>query len=68
MPCGDVLRCHITECGEGEDGPVAIYIDDKEYSLHEFGELLRMYAGWGMRPKRGPLRDEAPEKSRRARG
>lgn len=48
-PPGDVLRCHITDCGEGEDGPVAIYIDDKEYSLREFGEILRMYAGWGMR-------------------
>jgi hypothetical protein len=49
VPRGDVLRCHITDRGEGEDGPVAIYIDDEEYSLHEFGEILRMYAGWGMR-------------------
>jgi hypothetical protein len=49
VPRGDVPRCHITDCGEGEEGPVAIYIDDREYSLREFGEILRMYAGWGMR-------------------
>lgn len=50
VPRGDVLRCHITDRGEAEeDGPVAIYIDDREYSLREFGEILRMYAGWGMR-------------------
>lgn len=50
VPRGDVLRCHITDCdSRDEDGPVAIYIDDEEYSLREFGEILRMYAGWGMR-------------------
>ena len=48
MPRGDVLRCHITHV-VGEDGPVAIYIDDKEYSLREFGEILSVYSGWGMR-------------------
>lgn len=47
-PRGDVLRCHIT--GAGVDGdPVAIYIDDREYSLWEFGQILSQYAGWGMR-------------------
>lgn len=50
VPRGDVLRCHITDCDSNqEEGPVAIYIDDKEYALREFGEILRMYAGWGMR-------------------
>jgi hypothetical protein len=28
-----------------EGDPVAIYIDDQEYSLREFGEVLSMYAG-----------------------
>ena len=46
---GDVLRCHITDCTSDEPDPVAIYIDDQEYTLREFGEILRMYAGWGMR-------------------
>lgn len=49
VPRGDVLRCHITHIGDPEEGPVAIYIDDEEYSLREFGEILAMYAGWGMR-------------------
>ncbi len=49
LPRGDVLRCHITDGGENEEDPVAIYIDDKEYTLREFGEMLRLYAGWGMR-------------------
>lgn len=49
VPRGDVLRCHITDCASDEADPVAIYIDDEEYSLQEFGEILRMYAGWGMR-------------------
>lgn len=49
VPRGDVLRCHITDCESGDPDPVAIYIDDQEYTLREFGEILRMYAGWGMR-------------------
>ena len=49
MPRGDVLRCHITDAGVDGEDPVAIYIDDEEYSLREFGEILRMYAGWGVR-------------------
>jgi hypothetical protein len=49
LPRGDVLRCYITDGGENEEDPVAIYIDDKEYTLREFGEMLRLYAGWGMR-------------------
>jgi hypothetical protein len=36
--------------GAGNRGdPIAIYIDDEEYSLREFGEMLGTYAGWGMR-------------------
>ena len=31
------------------EDPVAIYIDDEEYTLREFGQMLQMYAGWGMR-------------------
>lgn len=46
---GDVLRCHITDGREEEGDPVAIYIDDEEYSLREFGQMLQTYAGWGMR-------------------
>jgi hypothetical protein len=49
VPRGDVLRCHVTDCGIDDPDPVAIYIDDEEYSLREFGEILRMYVGWGMR-------------------
>lgn len=49
VPRGDVLRCHITDGGVEMDDPVAIYIDDEEYSLREFGQMLSMYAGWGMR-------------------
>ena len=49
VPRGDVLRCHVTDVRDPEEGPVAIYIDDEEYSLREFGEVLSAYAGWGMR-------------------
>ena len=33
----------------GPDGEITIHIDDKELSLHEFGRLLLVHAGWGMR-------------------
>ena len=49
LPRGDVLRCYITDGGVEEGDPVAIYIDDEEYSLREFGQMLALYAGWGMR-------------------
>jgi hypothetical protein len=45
--CGDVLRCIIDD--RGPDGEVVIQIDDQELSLREFGRLLRVHAGWGMR-------------------
>ena len=47
VPRGDVLRCIIDD--GGPDGEVIIHIDDQELSLTEFGRLLRVHAGWGMR-------------------
>ena len=44
---GDVLRCIIDD--GGPNGEVIIHIDDQELSLTEFGRLLRVHAGWGMR-------------------
>ena len=43
---GDVLRCVIQD----EDGrrPV-IQIDDRDFTLEEFGTMLTTYSGWGMR-------------------
>lgn len=46
VPVGDVLRCIIDE---DEDGQPTIWIDDKELSWAEFGKLLLVYNGWGMR-------------------
>jgi hypothetical protein len=47
VPRGDVLRCIIDD--GGPEGEVTIHIDDKELSLAEFGRMLRVHAGWGMR-------------------
>jgi hypothetical protein len=33
----------------GPEGEVTILIDDKELSLAEFGRMLTVRAGWGMR-------------------
>jgi hypothetical protein len=46
-PRGDVLRCIIDD--GGPDGEVTIHIDDQKLSLREFGRLLAVHAGWGMR-------------------
>ena len=48
-PRGDVLRCQISD-GGGDDGlePI-VYVDDREFSWHDFGRMLTTYAGWGMR-------------------
>jgi hypothetical protein len=43
----DVLRCIIDD--GGPNGEVIIHIDDQELSLREFGRLLSVHAGWGMR-------------------
>lgn len=46
VPRGDVLRCVIHD----EDGRRAVIeIDDKEFTLEEFGTLLTTCSGWGMR-------------------
>ena len=42
-----MLRCIIDDAGP--EGEVTIHIDDQELSLREFGRLLRVHAGWGMR-------------------
>ena len=34
---------------DNSEGEAVIVIDDKELSLREFGRLLTVYAGWGMR-------------------
>ncbi len=47
VPRGDVLRCLIDD--GGPNGEVIIHIDDQELSLREFGRMLRVHAGWGMR-------------------
>jgi hypothetical protein len=47
VPRDDVLRCIIDD--GGPNGEVIISIDDQELSLREFGRLLRVHAGWGMR-------------------
>jgi hypothetical protein len=47
VPRADVLRCIIDD--GGPNGEVTIHIDDQELSLAEFGGLLSVHAGWGMR-------------------
>lgn len=46
VPKGAVLRCLIHD---NEEGRAVIEIDDRELTLEEFGALLAVYAGWGMR-------------------
>jgi hypothetical protein len=45
VPRGHVLRCVIHDEGRR---PV-IEIDDREFTLEEFGTMLTTYSGWGMR-------------------
>lgn len=45
-PRGQVLRCEILD---DADRQVVFGIDDQELSLEDFGRLLVVYAGWGMR-------------------
>jgi len=47
MPRGEVLRCIVDD--GGPEGEATILIDDKKFSPAEFGQLLKFYAGWGMR-------------------
>ena len=46
VPRGDVLRCVVND----EEGrrPI-IEIDDREFTLEEFGAMLTTFSGWGMR-------------------
>jgi hypothetical protein len=46
-PRGDVLRCVIDD--GGPEGEATVWIDDHELSLREFGRMLTVHAGWGMR-------------------
>lgn len=46
-PRGDVLRCVVSD--GGPDAEATVHIDDREFSLSEFGRILTTYAGWGMR-------------------
>ncbi len=47
VPRGDVLRCIVHDGGPG--GEAVIEIDGREFSLREFGRMLTVNAGWGMR-------------------
>jgi hypothetical protein len=47
VPRADVVRCSVDD--GGPDGEVTIHIDDRELSLKDFGRLLAVHAGWGMR-------------------
>ena len=47
VPRGEVLRCIVDD--GGPYGEVTIHIDDRELSLAEFGRLLKVHAGSGMR-------------------
>ena len=44
-PVGSVVRCRIDDM----ESPVRILVDDRALSLDDFGRMLRMYSGWGMR-------------------
>jgi hypothetical protein len=45
-PRGGVLRCLVED---DENGQLVVEIDDQRLSLEEFGRMLTVYAGWGMR-------------------
>ncbi len=47
VPRGEVLRCVIED--GGPRGEPTIWIDEREFSLQEFGRMLTTFAGWGMR-------------------
>ncbi len=46
VPRGGGLRCHV---GDDEAGELVIDIDGRVLSLQDFGRMLRVFAGWGMR-------------------
>ena len=43
---GQVLRCHVSD---DEHGNLVVYVDDKELDAEAFLQLIRPFAGWGMR-------------------
>ena len=45
VPRGHVLRCLVSETG----GEAVIEIDGRDFSIGEFGRMLRTFSGWGMR-------------------
>jgi hypothetical protein len=45
-PRGGVVRCEVLD---DEEGRLVVGIDDRELTLEEFGRMLTVYAGWGMR-------------------
>ena len=49
VPRGDILRCIIDEDTEADCRLPAIVIDDTELTWEEFGRLMLVHAGWGMR-------------------
>ncbi|CAL7961454.1 conserved hypothetical protein [Gammaproteobacteria bacterium] len=42
---GNILRCAIS----WKDNETTVLIDDKEFTMKQFGEMLSAYDGWGMR-------------------
>lgn len=46
VPRGSAVRCLLAD---NENGELVVEIDDRELSLEEFGRMLVVYAGWGMR-------------------
>jgi hypothetical protein len=47
VPRGDVLRCEVSD--GGKNGEATFWIDDQELSLQEFGRMMTVWAGWGVR-------------------
>jgi len=49
VPRGHVLRCVWNEYREAEPDEPCVTIDDRDFTLREFGKMLTTFAGWGMR-------------------
>ena len=43
---GHVLKCEVSD---DEDGNLVVYVDDEELDAEAFLQLIRPFAGWGMR-------------------
>ena len=43
---GHVLKCEVLD---DEDGNLVVYVDDEELDAEAFLQLIRPFAGWGMR-------------------